>query len=143
MQDGRPLQDLSAVSIQQPPAHGGSSPDTQRVRPTDRQLTREEVVGYRFSGPRGRLHVTEQTGALTTALDLSTSRDERVAIVLPGRAGEQTLPGQRSQICLGRTEKWCAKHFAPCHRCRRDFDRCHAVVQSEIMQCLENASEHA
>jgi hypothetical protein len=73
-------------------------------------------------------------------------------IHLLGRAGRHRASwtgqgadttGQRSQICLGRTEKRCAKHFAPCHRCRRDFDRRRAVILHAIMQGLDMASVEA
>jgi hypothetical protein len=61
MQDRRLLQDLSVVSTQQGSADDRSSPDTQRVRPTDRQLSCQEIVGYSFSASRGRLHMIEST----------------------------------------------------------------------------------
>ena len=132
MQDRRLLQDLSAGCIQHRPAHGRSSPYTQRVRPTDRQLSRQEVVGYRFSGPRGRVHVTESRNPDDRAWTYPTVETNRSpSCFLDGQ--EQTLQGKSRKFALDGQRNAVTSISLHANRCQRDFDRRRAVILHTIM----------
>ena len=99
MQGRRLLQDLSTVSIQQRPEHGRSSPDTQRVRPTDRQMSCQESQAI-ASADEATTSRNRVYGALTTALrpiQLSRRAGRRDA---SRTAGEQTLQGKGRKFAL-------------------------------------------